>query len=54
MGGRHAFASFGWHFLVSDAWDPSSDTFGLDRSFMTIVNLLASRLAAALITPVAP
>ena len=21
-GGRHAFGTFGWHFLVSDAWDP--------------------------------
>jgi phosphate transport system permease protein len=27
-GGRHAFGTFGWHFLVSDAWDPSSDTYG--------------------------
>lgn len=27
-GGRHAFGTFGWHFLVSSAWDPGSDTYG--------------------------
>jgi phosphate transport system permease protein len=26
--GRNAFATFGWHFLVSDAWDPSNNQFG--------------------------
>ncbi|HXP02328.1 MAG TPA: phosphate ABC transporter permease subunit PstC [Luteibacter sp.] len=26
--GRDAFATFGWHFLVSDAWDPSNNQFG--------------------------
>ncbi|BBD79691.1 phosphate ABC transporter permease subunit PstC [Aerosticca soli] len=27
-GGRQAFATFGWHFLVSDAWDPGNDVYG--------------------------
>ena len=27
-GGRDAFASFGWHFLVSSAWDPGNDVYG--------------------------
>jgi phosphate transport system permease protein len=27
-GGREAFAKFGWHFLVSTAWDPGNDVYG--------------------------
>lgn len=27
-GGRQAFATFGWHFLVSTAWDPGNDVYG--------------------------
>jgi phosphate transport system permease protein len=27
-GGRHAFGSFGWHFLASSAWDPGNDVYG--------------------------
>ena len=27
-GGRDAFATFGWHFLVSSAWDPGNDVYG--------------------------
>ena len=27
-GGREAFATFGWHFLVSSEWDPGNDVYG--------------------------
>ena len=27
-GGRDAFTTFGWHFLVSTAWDPGNDVYG--------------------------
>ncbi len=27
-GGREAFATFGWHFLVSTEWDPGNDVYG--------------------------
>jgi len=27
-GGRDAFATFGWHFLVSSEWDPGNEVYG--------------------------
>jgi phosphate transport system permease protein len=40
-GGREAFATFGWHFLVSTAWDPGNDVYGaLVPVYGTIVTSL--------------
>src|SRR5690242_2645118 len=49
-GGRHAFSTFGWHFLVSSAWDPGTDTYGaLVPIYGTVVTSL---VAVALAVPV--
>jgi phosphate transport system permease protein len=46
-GGREAFAAFGWHFLVSPAWDPGSDTYGaLVPVYGTIVTSVIALLIA--------
>ncbi|MCW8808538.1 MAG: phosphate ABC transporter permease subunit PstC [Rhodanobacter sp.] len=49
-GGRSAFASFGWHFLVSSTWDPGNDVYGaLVPVYGTIVT---SFLAVMLAVPI--
>ena len=45
-GGRHAFGAFGWHFLVSSAWDPSSDTYG---ALVPVYGTIATSLIALII-----
>src|SRR5512142_3377225 len=45
-GGRHAFGTFGWHFLVSDAWDPGSDTYG---ALVPVYGTIATSLIALVI-----
>jgi phosphate transport system permease protein len=46
-GGRDAFATFGWHFLVSTAWDPGNDVYGaLVPVYGTIVTSLIALLIA--------
>ncbi|MGA0588171.1 phosphate ABC transporter permease subunit PstC [Dyella sp. KRB-257] len=45
-GGRHAFGTFGWHFLVSPAWDPGSDTYG---ALVPVYGTIATSLIALVI-----
>lgn len=45
-GGRDAFATFGWHFLVSDAWDPGNDVYG---ALVPVYGTLVTSLIALLI-----
>lgn len=45
-GGRGAFATFGWHFLISTTWDPGSDTYG---ALVPVYGTLATSLIALLI-----
>ena len=46
-GGRDAFATFGWHFLASSAWDPGTDTYGaLVPVYGTVVTSLIALLIA--------
>jgi phosphate transport system permease protein len=46
-GGREAFATFGWRFLTSSAWDPGSDVYGaLVPVYGTIVTALIALILA--------
>ena len=45
-GGRDAFTHFGWHFLVSTAWDPGSDNYG---ALIPIYGTIATSLIALLL-----
>lgn len=46
-GGREAFAKFGFHFLVSTAWDPGNDVYGaLVPVYGTIVTSLIALILA--------
>ncbi|MGN6282464.1 MAG: phosphate ABC transporter permease subunit PstC, partial [Frateuria sp.] len=45
-GGREAFGTFGWHFLVSSAWDPSSQEYG---ALVPVYGTLATSFIALLI-----
>ena len=45
-GGREAFATFGWHFLVSTAWDPGNDVYG---ALVPVYGTIATSLIALLI-----
>lgn len=45
-GGRSAFGTFGWHFLTSSTWDPSSDTYG---ALVPVYGTIATSLIALLI-----
>ncbi|MEO7068603.1 MAG: phosphate ABC transporter permease subunit PstC [Rhodanobacter sp.] len=45
-GGRDAFATFGWHFLVSTAWDPGNDVYG---ALVPVYGTLATSFIAVLI-----
>lgn len=46
-GGREAFSTFGWHFLVSSEWDPSNNVYGaLVPIYGTIVTSLIALLIA--------
>ena len=45
-GGREAFAKFGWHFLVSTAWDPGNDVYG---ALVPVYGTIATSLIALLI-----
>jgi phosphate transport system permease protein len=45
-GGRHAFGTFGWHFLVSDAWDPGNDQYG---ALVPVYGTIATSFIALLI-----
>jgi phosphate transport system permease protein len=45
-GGREAFSTFGWHFLVSDEWDPVQHRFG---AFVPIYGTVVTALIAMLI-----
>jgi phosphate transport system permease protein len=46
-GGRDAFATFGWGFLVSDAWDPGNNVYGALVPVMgTIVTALIALVIA--------
>ncbi len=46
LGGREAFHTFGWKFLVSDEWDPVAGQFG---ALVPIVGTLVTALIAMLI-----
>ena len=45
-GGRDAFTTFGWHFLVSTEWDPSRDVYG---ALVPVYGTLATSFIALLI-----
>ncbi|OOG56593.1 phosphate ABC transporter permease subunit PstC [Rhodanobacter sp. C03] len=45
-GGRSAFATFGWHFLVSTSWDPGNDVYG---ALVPVYGTIATSLIALLI-----
>jgi phosphate transport system permease protein len=45
-GGRAAFATFGWHFLLSSAWDPGNDVYG---ALVPVYGTLATSLIALLL-----
>ncbi|WP_460877355.1 phosphate ABC transporter permease subunit PstC [Rhodanobacter koreensis] len=45
-GGRSAFSTFGWHFLVSTAWDPGNDVYG---ALVPVYGTIATSLIALLI-----
>ena len=45
-GGRSAFSTFGWHFLVSTAWDPGNDVYG---ALVPVYGTVATSLIALLI-----
>lgn len=46
-GGREAFSTFGWHFLVSTDWDPVNDRYGaLVPVYGTVVTALLALLIA--------
>jgi phosphate transport system permease protein len=46
-GGREAFSTFGWHFLISSEWDPSNNVYGaLVPIYGTIVTSLIALLIA--------
>jgi len=45
-GGRSAFATFGWHFLVSTTWDPGNDVYG---ALVPVYGTIATSLIALLI-----
>ena len=46
-GGRDAFGTFGWHFLVSSEWDPGNDVYGaLVPVYGTIVTSFIALLIA--------
>jgi phosphate transport system permease protein len=45
-GGRSAFATYGWHFLVSTAWDPGNDVYG---ALVPVYGTIATSLIALLI-----
>jgi len=45
-GGRDAFATFGWHFLVSSEWDPGNEVYG---ALVPVYGTLATSFIALLI-----
>ncbi|WP_243039884.1 phosphate ABC transporter permease subunit PstC [Dyella sedimenti] len=45
-GGRHAFGTFGWHFLFSAEWDPGTDTYG---ALVPVYGTIATSLIALII-----
>ena len=45
-GGREAFATFGWHFLISSEWDPGNDVYG---ALVPVYGTLATSFIALLI-----
>ena len=45
-GGRHAFGTFGWHFLTSSAWDPGNDVYG---ALVPVYGTIATSLIALII-----
>jgi phosphate transport system permease protein len=45
-GGREAFATFGWHFLVSSEWDPGNDVYG---ALVPIYGTLATSFIALIL-----
>ncbi len=45
-GGREAFSTFGWHFLVSSEWDPGNDVYG---ALVPVYGTIATSLIALLI-----
>jgi phosphate transport system permease protein len=45
-GGRDAFATFGWHFLISSEWDPGNDVYG---ALVPVYGTLATSFIALLI-----
>ncbi len=45
-GGRSAFSTFGWHFLVSTEWDPGNDVYG---ALVPIYGTIATSFIALLI-----
>jgi phosphate transport system permease protein len=45
-GGREAFDTFGWHFLVSPAWDPGNEEYG---ALVPVFGTLATSFIALLI-----
>src|SRR3546814_8283927 len=49
-GGREAFATFGWHFLISSEWDPGNEVYG---ALVPVYGTLAtSFIALAVAVPV--
>ena len=45
-GGREAFGTFGWHFLISSEWDPGNDVYG---ALVPVYGTLATSFIALLI-----
>src|ERR1700744_2235647 len=45
-GGRHAFGTFGWHFLGSSVWDPGNDQYG---ALVPVYGTIATSFIALLI-----
>ena len=54
-GGREAFSAFGWHFLVSSAWDPGNDVYGavvpVYGTIATSLIALPSTKVTAMVSP---
>jgi phosphate transport system permease protein len=45
-GGRHAFGTFGWHFLTDSSWDPGNDRYG---ALVPVYGTIATSFIALLI-----
>ena len=45
-GGRHAFGTFGWHFLGDSSWDPGNDKYG---ALVPVYGTIATSFIALLI-----